>query len=439
MMEGLTMRKKIYAAILVGVMVMSQSFAVFAADADDYVIVDGFLRHAEDAAEITYGQPITRFVDDASGLVRISTIAMDYSVLGQISAIEPTLRVNLQAALDMINSRDARLLALEENRVIVEREEREINDFLSDNDIRGFTRRKYTVAEVQMLRAREAVRNQLVAMDINAKMVRAGNELQLRNAVAEISRAELDIVLLERQLYVEERNIVIVELMHDLGMESEANLRNAQSGLERTRTNLEGLQTSLANSRMSINTMLGLPSDTIVAITDLAWATSGQIVLETHVTAQLANAPNLALLQLDLDFAEYVFFSYDVLLMREEQEPRYRYRGRDHDPTIVIEMRNDISAAERALNNAMDSLENRVRSLYNDIEALREQQVVARTDLENAISDYQDAMLRYITGSATWLELERAMLAILNHEVTIARNQMNLHMLIQMYNHPYLN
>jgi len=471
------MKKKIYAGVLTGILVLAQAVTVFA-NRPVHVALDGFLQElshgaslidgrsmidAEDA-EALFGDLVLRIDatgvdgrdmlpirdvanimsldiiwDDENSLVRLSSANADYSLLPQMaSGIQPTISMTYQAALNLINDRDARLIAMEENMIILEREQREIDDYLSDNSIRGRARRNYTVAEVQVLRAREALRNQQQVLEINEGLIRAGNELQLRNALADIGRTQLDIVLLERQLLLEERSTAIVELMHELGMETDAAQRDARASLERTRTNLENLQTAQGSNRLTLNTLLGLSATAIVEIQGISWTIAARTPLEGHVATQLANAPNLALLQLDLDFAEYIYFSYDVLLKSSEQEDDYRYRGRRQDASIVIEMRNDISAAERALENATNTLESRIRSLHNDIEALLEQQAIAQGDLAVAIENYQEAMLRYMTGMGTWLELERAKLAILNHEITLARLEINLGMLTLLYQRPYL-
>ena len=471
------MRKKIYAVVLAGILVFAQSAVVMARPV--HVALDGFLlnlRHGAvvvdgrtmvditDAVEI-FGEAsvlgitatdingrtmvpvrdaanISRLAiswDDENGLVRLSSANPDYGLLDRGDIGQATVTMSYNEALERINSRDARLLAMEENMIIIEREQREINDYLSDNNIRGRDRRSYTVPEVRMLRAREAMRNQIKSLEINAGLIREGNEMQLRNILADIERVTPDIALIERQLAVEEQNLVIIELMYNLGMESETGLRDARSGLGRTRTNLENLRTSLENHRLALNAFLGVASYETVKITDLSWDFGNRATLNTHITNQMATAPNLTLLQMDLDYAEYVFFSYDVLLKRDEQDGYYRYRGHRQDASVVIEMRNDINAATRALNDAQDNLERRIRSLYNDIEALREQQRIAQNDLTNAIEDYREVMLRYMTGMATWLELERAKLAILNHEAAIARHNINLGMLTLLYQRPYLN
>ena len=470
------MRKKIYGLALTGILVLAQVVTV-SANRPAHVALDGFLLNLDNPAVVLDGRTMINvedltyifgdvvlsiesveidgrnmlparelanamsFViswDDENSLVRLSSTNPDYSLLSQISRVQPTFSMTFQAAINRINNRDTRLLSMEENRIIIEREQREIDDYLRENRIHGVGRRNYTVPQVQMLRAREAVRNQLQSLKINERLIREGNELQLRNALAEIARTELDIALLERQLALEERNTMIVELMHSLGMESDAGARDARAALERTRTNLENLRSALSSNRVTLNTMLGLSASAIVEIQGLSWGVA-RSPLEGHVASQRANAPNIALLRLDLSFAEYVYHSYDVLLMSSEQESDYRYRGRPQDASIVIEMRNDISTAERALSNAQNSLENRIRSLHNDIAALLEQQAVSQNDLANAIEDYQETMLRYMTGMATWLELERAMLAILNHEIALARHEINLGVLSFMYQRPYLN
>ena len=470
------MKKRIYIAVLAAILTLAQSVFVFA-NRPVHVALDGILQElsqavlvldgramidAQDAAAI-FGDDVKRVNivkiggrdmmairdvanlfsldiswDDENGLVRLSSENVDYSLLAQISGIQPTISMTYQAALNRVNEHDTRLISIEENRIIMERQERDMNDLLKNFDIRGRAQRNYTRLEVELLRARENITIQSKAIEIQEGLMKSGNEMQLRNALADIARAELDIVLLERQLAMEERNFTIVKLLHDMGMESNTNLRDAQGALERTRTNLESLRASLNSSRIALNTLLGLSPSAIVEIQGLSWITTSLTPLEGHIQTQLRNAPNLSLLQLDLDLAEYIFFSYDFLMISNHQANDYRNRGSREDATVVIEMQNNISAAERALDNAKDSLESRIRSLHNDIEVLLEQQSVSKNDLLNAIEDYQEAMLRYMAGMSTWLELERAELAILNHEVALARHEINLGMLTMLYQQPYL-
>ena len=475
---GMSMKKRIYAAALAGILVLAQAVTAFAGR-PIHVTLDGFLLdmgqgavvvdgqvkiEARVAAEI-FGDDVLRLTpveidgremlpalsiagqfmlranwDEDMGILRLSSEHPDYSLLARVPDAAATVEMSFTDAMERINSRDARLLAMEENRIFIEREEREINEYLRDNNIRGLgNRRTYTMIEVQMLRAREAVRNQQQTLEINEGLIRAGNEMQLRAALADVARARLDITLMEHQLALEERNIVLVELLHSLGMESAAGARDAQNSLARTRTNLENLRILLDNSHLTLNRLLGLPAYEIVKIYDISREFGEEPTLQNHLDNMLANAPNLALLRLDLSFAQFVYHSYDVLLLRDYLADDYRYRGRRQYASIVIEMRNDINAATRALNNARDNLENRIRGLHNDIEALREQQGIAQRDLANAIEDYQDVMLRYITGMATWLEMERAKLVILNHEIALARHEVNLGMLMLLYQRPYLN
>ena len=472
------MRKKIYATILAGVLVLAQVATVFAgAGRPVYIALDGFLQNlnheafvvdgrtlidAEDAVAI-FGDAVLRanvveidgrdmltirdvasfaslnvIWDDEKGLVSLSSANPSFSLLSQAASAQPTVSMTFQNALTLVNERDTRLISMEENKIIVEREERQINDILSDRNIRGRSQRNYTRLEVELLRMREGMSIQIQALDINENLIRAGNEVQLRNALADVARSELDIALIERQLSVEERSFVIVELMHELGMESDSGLRDAQTSLERTRTNLESAHTSLNNNRIALNTLLGLASSAIVEIQGLSWTIAARTPLEGHIQTQLSNAPTLALLQLELDMAEYMFWSYDFLMILSHQADDYRYRGRREDATVVIEMQNAISDAERAMDNGKINLENRIRSLHNDITTLLEQQTITQNDLANAIDDYQDTMVLYMAGVATWLELERAKLAILNHEVALARHEINLGMLTLMYQRPYL-
>ena len=471
------MLKKICASIFTMVLVFAFAVVVFAAR-PVYVTLDGILQNFEyeillfegksfiDARETSLlgvnrnlssitpleinGRTMVSLRDVAStlgleiswenelGIVRLSSDAPDYSVFKDIEINVSGMNFTFEQALNRINEQDTRLIEMAENKFLLERERRELNDTMRENSVRGNARHNYGMAQIQMLRAREQLNSQFNSLEINERLIREGNEMLLRNALAATRRTELDIIQLKQRVSIEERNLALAELMLSLGLESQIGIRDATIALERSRTDLESLLVSREDNRLVINGLLGFAAWQNVSVTAYNWNFNEPAHLEFHIIAQLASAPTLALRQLDLDLAIYWEHSYLNLLRRDEQEDDYFYRGRRQEPSSVIELRNAVNAAQRAYDDAKDGLERQIRSTHNSIIQLQEQISAAEADLNNARQNYSEMLLRYVTGLATLLDLDIAKMSILNHEITLKRYQVNYFMLIMSYERPYL-
>jgi len=482
------MRKKLIITILASILITTQAITAWAAEPTNetqppHIMLDGMLVHLNHEAVLLDGRTMIDVRDAALftghlGLTSgdISALTAEYNGRSIFSLREAVTAANLQIswqpqmnliqissnnpnhsilphqrqrpqadtimsmgeALERINDRDNNLIAIEDNRIFIEREQRQVRDALNDNNIRGRSR-NYTMPEVQLLRTREMLSNQLAAMDYNIRMIKEGNEMLLRSNLAAIERARLDIIMLEAQKALEENILTLTGLRHSLGLASDTELRDAEQSMARIRSNLEAQRLTLADNNLALNNLLGLSAATNLAITGLTWQAAGPGNLENHIEAVLDEAPTVALRQLDLNYALYMQFSYDRLLLRDEQEDYYRYRGRRQDSSTVIELRNEVNLAGRNLDNARDNIERQIRSAYNNLSQLAERQAMIEADLAAAIQDYVETAVLYMAGLATRIELQGAELAILSQEIALEHVMINSNMAMLSYEMPHLN
>ena len=452
------MRKRILVAALVGLMILGQAVAAYGRPV--HVVVDGFLAPMEHEAQLLDGRTMVdadevyqlfgwrpwaseenggveldgrllvpiRYVadrlgleldwDSASNMATLRTGGPMLSVLGAMARDADAEEISFDAALEMINERDERLESIEVGRIAYERQMRQSDDLLRQvfpgrniNQL-GRNRDHYSRFQIEVLILREQMLTQEEIMDINEQMLREGNELILRNAVASVRRTGLDIIMLEEQLRLEEANIELVELMHELGMENDARLRDARQSIDRSRNNLDGLRTQLVDNRNALNNLLGLPISQAIVITDVQWDTQMPEDLQGHIETMTVDAPTMRLRQIELDLALFNQRAHEQLLFVDDRDMYYTSNhGRRQDSTAVIERRNAINIAEAQLSNAQDGLERQIRASHGNILQLQEQVAAARTDLESAGADYHEAMLRYMTGMISRAELDAAKVA----------------------------
>jgi len=297
------MRKKIVAAALAGAMIFGQAAAVFAAPVHlamdgvfvemqrELQLIDG--RTMVDITEVDrlfgwlpwaneenggieqdgrYFVPIRYVADELNlklewdgrhSVVQLYTGGPVRSFIEAALPIRAGDEVSFDNAMRLINERDVQLSNMETARLTLTRERRAFNrDFEDvfwnrDRSSLGQAGDNYSRNMINMLIMREHFDAQAKTMDINERMLREGNEMQLWAAISSIQRTELDIVMLEAQIKIEERNIALVELLHELGLESDTSLRDANMSLERSKANLDGLSATLSDQRNTINNTIG--------------------------------------------------------------------------------------------------------------------------------------------------------------------------------------
>jgi len=383
-------------------------------------------------------------------LVRLDTGLPNYSFLAAIDANLAAERIQgetieYEDAIELMNERSAAIIEMQENMIFLEREQRALNEQFDDHmeNVRETRNNENSPLEVELFRARRQLNNRFRTLELNEIMIIDSNEIQLRNLLANQERIRLDILMLEEQIAFEKEQLILAELRHSLGLESDAEIRSTRSSIERNNINLENLIISQRENRLAQNLLLGFPADALITIIGYEPIGYAELNLQENLRHQLQNAPNIRMRAIDLDNVWYIQHSYWVMLDEDFHEEDYvfteRNRERTQEPNIVIEMRNNVNSAERALEDAQDAMERNIRSTYTNLLQLEENRNAAHIDLDNAVQDYRDAITRYLAGMATYFEVNRARLGIVSAEIALARIIINFDMTYFQFNNPHLN
>ena len=84
-------------------------------------------------------------------------------------------------------------------------------------------------------------------------------------------------------------------------------------------------------------------------------------------------------------------------------------------------------------------MENKLRSSYNNLLKMRDNDKSLKLELNKAIDTYNTTVANYINGNATLNQVEQAELGILNVEKQIEQNKINYSISIYTFGKPYLS
>lgn len=349
------------------------------------------------------------------------------------------LVIDFEYALQRVNDRDIRLGTMENNRIILTRELRELNDAIRDADIRGISRSRYTMQEIEMLRSRRFMQNQLRSMDINEDMITLGNEMILKNTLANIETNRLDTLLLMAQIALKERNLAVAKLMYSLGLESSVELRNMENSLVRLQLNLESLKNVRDELLLNLNNMLGFLANDSVSVSYDFGASQSLPELQTQLDYNLINLPNIELLQMDLEYAQFRQHSYEFLLRNNERSQDYLYRGQRYKSSNSIELQDGVDTALQAITLQKENLELSMRTIHGNLVNLNENLRAQRLELQHALTDYEDVLVKYQAGLSAELELFSALLNVIVAELDVLRSQINYSNLLFNFDNPHIS
>ena len=376
-------------------------------------------------------------------LMRLTTRPMRYA----LPFARPPARedaISYADAIARMNEQNTTLITITENIILLEREQRALDDIIYELEITESRNNENTMMEVRLLRLRRQIQNQFRIFDVNEQIISDSNEIQLRNMLANRERIALDIRQLEESIYFEQRALLLALLRYDLGLESDAEIRALTNSIERSKINLENLLISREDNRVALNLLLGFEPEVFLYIDGIEPISFAELNLARQIAHAQENAPTVQLRLIELDTATFMYRSYTVMLREESQAPDYIYedrRGREHtqDSSILIQLRNDVNAATRALEDTRDGLERNLRSTYSSLRQLEENRNSAMLELERALQEHDDAIIRYLSGVSTYFEVSRTRLAIISAEITLKRIEINFDMLYFQFNNPHLN
>ena len=277
----------------------------------------------------------------------------------------------------------------------------------------------------------DALNVQIVAAQVeSARLARESNrtrivaDLRLRNYLANIRAAELQIQLLEQTIELQERALEHTELRRQHGMASDVNVREATHTLEQSRLNLESVQLNLLNERQSLNRHIGQLITTNVQIVydvndiDPIPEDAGS---ERFVNAILARDPNL-------------------LNARGEVEARHTaWQSQLDNPDVInqyMRVQHQIAVFERDM--AERQAEQHIRTALLEWERLLEQYEAIQADLAQAQQEYETLKSRFEAGFVTQIQVDQVALEVINQEIALANHYYSFWIARLRIDHPYV-
>lgn len=259
-------------------------------------------------------------------------------------------------------------------------------------------------------------------VSVNEEMVKDGVELALKSYVNNIRSTQTQIDLLEASIEVGEENIKNLELKNKLGYESDYNLSTAKTTQENNKNNLEVLKLNLANEKQALKTLLGIDaSEDVYVESETSFNKLQGVDLEKYVDSKREKDPSIKTLKNNLTLAEY----------KERTNAAYSSENK-------IGVRNEVNSAQRALADGKDNLEKGIRSAYNNLKQLEENNEMLLRSVEQSKSDYNSVVASYKSGMATAYQVRQAKLGILSAEKAVEDNAMQYDLLAFTFDRPYL-
>lgn len=273
-----------------------------------------------------------------------------------------------------------------------------------------------------LVNAREVINNALELEDDSMKAIEEGLEISLITALNTNETAKINYLLAEDALNLQKINLYNTKTKYSLGMVSDTELKNAQSQYDQMLITLDSLQTLLDSSKRAINVAMGVDpmADTYVEYdTNISYDEYDDLDVDYIVSLAVTKSITVRQAENDLESAEEDCETY---LSKDDKHEKERA----------------LSKAKSNLLQAKKDVENNVRSSYDSLTSLVNNQKTLEVKEQDAINQYNNAVLSYNAGYITMYELKAAELALTSAECDIVQNELNYSVLIYQMEHPDL-
>ena len=257
---------------------------------------------------------------------------------------------------------------------------------------------------------------------VNEEMIKDSVEVTLKNYITSIKTAKMNIALLEENVKLGQENIENMELKLSVGMESEQNVSTAKLEQKTLESNLESAKLSLSKLKQSLNNLIGADANDDIEIEyTVSFDKIDDVQLESYVAMKTQNDPSIKVLKSNVELAEYA--------------KRIKANATNSEK---ISLTNDINTATRKLTDGQDSMATNIRTAYDSIKQLEEQNKANKAKVQKAIEDYNSVVVSYQAGMATNYQVSQAKLGILNAEIALEQNAIDYDMLTFTFYKPYM-
>ena len=349
--------------------------------------------------------------------ILIDTNKGEYIYLDDLYKEDDTKVLSQEEAVKMAQSKNSNIRNLNDAIEYSKKTSLDLQDQVIGQDY-------YDPAIESILRSIKSLDGQVEDKEINQKIIEDSIELSVISAATNIKTTKLNIAVLEKTIETNQKNIEALELKYKYGMISENELKQAKDTQKNNKLNLESLKNSLEIQQQTLNNILGQDSNVNVDI-DLNddFNELDKIDIDTYVIRNKEGDISIQLLKKNLERAENIDENYSHTVSEGDK----------------IKSNNDIKTAQRKLEDGKVDMENKLRSSYNNLLKMRDNDKSLKLELNKAIDTYNTTVANYINGNATLNQVEQAELGILNVEKQIEQNKINYSISIYTFGKPYLS
>jgi hypothetical protein len=255
----------------------------------------------------------------------------------------------------------------------------------------------------------------------------------LRGIIVSLLEQDMQIDSLEIEIVIAEENFRRATILHELGLQSNNELRAARQNLANTRLRLEESHRNRYNLEQNLNLLLGEPASQNTLIQFEFEPLPDDFDLCMEIIPQSAVIRQL---QLTVDGArqELQFFNAQL---REFQQYNFQPET-NQDRAARRSLQENYSRAVNGRNQEILAKESSLRRIFSDIENLNSRMESQLTELETAIEQHDIARTNYEQGRATQLDVTIAELEIIRTQQSIKRLYMQKWTLLFIFENPSL-
>lgn len=273
-----------------------------------------------------------------------------------------------------------------------------------------------------LLQSKDSITDALDLEDASIQVVEEGLEIGLISALNTYETSKINYLLAEDAIKLQKVNLDNAKIKYSVGMISESAVKDAENQYEQLLITLDSLETVLNSSRRAINIAMGINPlyDT-------------HVEYDSSISQEDYNNINLKLVVSDASTNSLTIKQAENSVNQAERACHYYESTSDQREKEV-----NLKIAKTNLLQAKRDVESNVRSSYDNLTQLVNNDRTLRVKEEDAINQYNNAVVSYNVGYITMYELRAAELAVTRAKCDIVQNELNYSALIYQLQHPDL-
>jgi outer membrane protein TolC len=280
-------------------------------------------------------------------------------------------------------------------------------------------------------RQRTDIERQIRYLRLNLEIIRANTEQSLRNALVNIAVTENHIRIAEARLVISEEHLRRTTVLHRFGLRSTRELSAAEQSLTQQRMDLDNQRLTSLNQLQVLNNLIQQPHYQLTAVEFEVEPAALPEDLDQYILTFIPQAPAIRQMQITIDRRrdERDHFAY------QHRDLGYWLRGQWRLPTDELQNAWDhlVNAHERAVREretAKRVMEANIRAAYNNALRLLAQEAAGLAALELAVNELDSTQRQLTLGRVTPFEVENALLAILERELSLQNIRYQLWLIV---------